>query len=348
MTKTFSLQALADALNATLLLRGGRSAADLVVGLAPLSVAGAQHLSFLHNSKYRRYLPMTQAAAVIIAPNEQQHCPESLTCLLTENPYFAYAKVATMFSVEPAQPKGIAISAVIGKNLQIADSASVGPQVVIGNDVKIGENSIIFPGCYIGDNSTIGDDCILYPSVTLYHGSILHNRVILHAGVVIGADGFGIAEHEGGWFKIPQLGRVVLHDAVEVGAQTTIDRGALGDTVLHCGVKLDNHIQIGHNVEIGEHTVIAACSGVSGSTKIGRFCKISGMVGVIGHAEIADGVVITGMTKVSKSLKRPGIYSSGTAVESHASWRKNATRFRQLDDLARRIALLEARLKAEE
>jgi UDP-3-O-[3-hydroxymyristoyl] glucosamine N-acyltransferase len=315
----------------------------IIQGIAPLSEAQSTHLAFLDNAKYRKFLTQTRAGAVIIHPSERENC--GVDVLLSSNPYVAYAKVAQLFANDPTIPQGIHPLAQIGHACHIAESASIGAHVVIGNDVTIGEGTVIFPGCYLGDGVTIGAHCVIHPRVTLYHDVVLHDRIIIHAGAVIGADGFGMANHQGEWLKIPQLGKVIIHDAVEIGANTTIDRGALGDTILHQGVKLDNQIQIGHNVEIGEHTAIAACSGVSGSTKIGKHCMISGMVGFTGHFEIADKVVITGMTMVSKSIKESGIYSSGTAIESHATWKKNAVRFRQLDEMARKIDKLERELE---
>lgn len=311
----------------------------MIVGIASLSSATAQELSFLDNPKYSKFLSATQAGAVIIHPREKAHCPTDV--LLTESPYVAYAKAAQLFAVQPAIPVGIHVSSVVGEGCHISPTAAISSSVVLGQGVRIGDHAIIYPGCYLGDNVVIGDHCILYPHVTLYHGVILHNHIIIHSGAVLGADGFGMANHQGEWLKIPQLGRVVIHDFVEIGANTTIDRGALGDTIIHRGVKLDNQIQVGHNVEIGAHTAIAACSGISGSTKIGKNCMISGMVGFTGHFEIADNVIITGMTMVSKSIKEPGIYSSGTAMESHETWLKNAVRFRQLDRMAKKLEKLE-------
>lgn len=314
----------------------------LINGLSPLQSANSSQLAFLDNPKYRKYLQSTKAGAVIVHPNEQEHCP--VDALLSDKPYVAYAKAAQLFEFKPTIAQGIHSSAVIGENCKIAKTASIAAGVVIADNVEIGEHTIIHPGCVVGEAVSIGKQCILWPNVTLYHGVKLGNEVIIHSSTVVGSDGFGMANQQGEWLKIPQIGTVIIHDKVEIGASTTIDRGALGDTIIHKGVKLDNQIQIGHNVEIGEHTAIAACSGVSGSTKIGKHCMISGMVGFTGHFEVVDNVIITGMTMVSKSITKPGIYSSGTAMEPHKQWLKNAVRFRQLDDMAKKVAQLEQQL----
>lgn len=313
-----------------------------ISGLAPLQAANSEQLAFLDNPKYRKFLRTTLAGAVILHPSEREHCP--VAALLSEQPYVTYAKAAQLFAFTPTVSTGIHPTAVIGNHCDIAANVSIGAYVVIADGVTIGEATTIHAGCVIGENVRIGKQCTLWPNVTLYHEVQIGNQVILHSGVVVGSDGFGMANQNGTWVKIPQLGTVILADDVEIGANTTIDRGALGNTVIGKGVKLDNQIQIGHNVEIGEHTAIAACSGVSGSTKIGKHCMISGMVGFTGHFEIADRVIITGMSMVSKGITQPGIYSSGTALEDHKSWRKNAVRFRQLDDMAKKISRLETAL----
>ena len=336
--KSFTLDEIAKFINAK--VKGDPN--KRITGLAALENAHDTQLSFLDNSKYRKFLSETKAGAIIIHPKDAENCLTNV--LLTESPYVAYAKVANMFAYEPSIQIGINSSSYIGKNCHIADSARIGANVVVADGVHIGENTIIHPGVVIGESVEIGHDCIIWPNVTLYHQVKICNNVIVHSGAVIGSDGFGMANEKGQWLKIPQLGSVVIHDNVEIGANTTIDRGALDDTIIGKGVKLDNHIQIGHNVVIGENTAIAACSGVSGSTKIGKNCMISGMVGFTGHFEIADRVVITGMTMVSKSIKEPGIYSSGTGLESHRTWRKNAVRFKQLDDMAKKIQTLEHQL----
>jgi UDP-3-O-[3-hydroxymyristoyl] glucosamine N-acyltransferase len=212
---------------------------------------------------------------------------------------------------------------------------------VIEAGVCIGAGTYVGPGCFIGQDSCIGQDSRLYANATVYAGVNIGARVILHSGAVIGADGFGFAPEKGRFIKIAQLGGVMIGNDVEIGANTTIDRGALGDTVIEEGVKLDNQIQVAHNVRIGAHTVVAACAGISGSSKVGRHCMIGGGVGIAGHLTIADGVHLTGMTLVTHDIREAGVYSSGTAIEPNKSWRRNVARFRQLDQWVKRIRELE-------
>jgi len=336
--KSFTLEKIAKYVNAE--IKGHKD--KKISGLAPLQSATKEQLAFLDNTKYRKYLKNTQAGAVIIHPAEVENCPTD--AIITEKPYVAYAKAATLFAYRTCLEKGIHPTAQVGNNCHIDDTARIGPNVIIEDGVSIGANTCIHAGVVIGEAVVIGDDCEIWPNVTIYHHVEIARQVVIHSGAVIGSDGFGMANQSGKWLKIPQLGSVIIHDEVEIGANTTIDRGSLGDTIINKGVKLDNQIQIGHNVEIGEHTAIAACSGVSGSTKIGKYCMISGMVGFTGHFEVADRVVITGQTMVSKPITEPGIYSSGTVMESHKSWRRNAVRFRQLDDMAKKIQKLETQL----
>jgi UDP-3-O-[3-hydroxymyristoyl] glucosamine N-acyltransferase len=261
------------------------------------------------------------------------------------DPYMGYAKAAQLFDASPIQTPGVHPLAVVGPDCVISPTASIGPYVVLGRGVQVGEHSVLHAGVIISDAVRIGSHTTIYPNVSVYHGVQIGDHVIIHSGAVIGADGFGMARNaRGEWLKIPQLGIVEIHDHVEIGANTTIDRGALENTVIGRGAKLDNQIQIGHNVVVGENTAMAACTGISGSTKVGKNCMISGMSGLAGHIEVADGTIITGMTKVTKSLTKPGIYSSGTVVESHKTWLRNAVRFRQLEDMAQRLAELEKKI----
>jgi len=312
----------------------------VISGIATLTSAKEDEISFLSNSKYEKFLSNTRAAAVILAPEQVPYC--LVDALVLSDPYLGYAKAAQLFDLAPSPSPGIHPTAVIGEDCHVADTASIGAYVVLGRGVSVGERTVIHPHVVLSDHVSIGNDCILYPQVSLYHHVSLGNGVIIHGGAVIGADGFGMARNEKGeWIKIPQLGTVEIQDQVEIGANTTIDRGALENTIIEKGVKLDNQIQIGHNVVLGENTAIAACTGISGSTKIGKNCMISGMVGFAGHLEIADGTIITGMTKVTKSIKKRGVYSSGTGIEPHETWLKNAVRFRQLEDMMQRLASLE-------
>ena len=318
-----------------------------ISGLATLASAGPGQLSFLANPKYRSALENTAAEAVIVAADMVETCP--CHCLVSDNPYISYARASQLFERRPAAMRaGIHASAVVSSTAVIDSSATIGANVTIADHVTIAADTYIGPGCVIGHNSVVGAGCLLHANVSVYHGVALGDRVIVHSGAVIGSDGFGFAPAEdrdsGGWIKIAQLGGVRIGDDVEIGAGTTIDRGALDDTVIGDRVVLDNQVQIAHNVELGDNTGIAGCTAVAGSTKIGKNCTIAGGVGIVGHLTIADGVHVTAMSLVTKSIDKPGAYSSGTGMMASAQWRKNAVRFSQLDDLARRVAELEKRL----
>ena len=264
--------------------------------------------------------------------------------MVVSDPYLGYARTAAILNPPLVTQGGIHPAASIAPGSTLHPSAAVGAGCVVEEGAAIGSQVVLGPGCYIGRGATIGDGSRLTANVTVCHGSVIGKRVQIQPGVVIGGDGFGLANDQGVWIKIPQLGRVVIGDDVEIGANTTIDRGALDDTVIEDGVKLDNQIQVAHNVRIGAHTVIAACTGISGSTRIGRRCVIGGGVGIVGHLEIADDVQITGMSFVHKSLPEAGVYSSGTPLEPTQQWRKNFIRFHKLDDLVRRVRHLESLL----
>lgn len=343
-SKRYSLNQLANIVSAE--IKNVSNPNEEIVGIAPLENAKVGYISFLHHSRYEKYLANTQASAVILTANFVEKCSKPV--LVCGNPYLAYAKLAQLFGETDPVSAGIHPSAVVVTNSHIDPTATIGPNAVIEENVSIGKNTIVGPGCVIGNGASIGNHCRLWANVTLYHDVKLGNNVQIHSGTVIGSDGFGYAHNGKEWIKIPQLGAVLIEDDVEIGAGTTIDRGALEDTVIGKGVKLDNQIQIGHNVTIGEYSIVAGCTGISGSVKIGKRCRISGMVGFTGHFEIADDVTITGMTMVSKSLDKPGVYSSGTVIEPHLQWRKNAVRFRQLDNMSRRLKQLEDLILKEE
>lgn len=314
-----------------------------VVGLASLTQASPGQISFLDNAHYRQYLATTKASAVILAAEDLSLCPTN--ALVTANPYLGYAKVAALFAPSVQVSAGVHASAMVAADCQIHPTASIGPFCVLGRGVVVGEGVIINAGCVIGEYTQIGAHSLLWANITIYHGVTIGERVIIHSGVVIGSDGFGIANDQGRWHKVPQLGKVKIGNDVEIGANTTIDRGALNDTVLEDGVKLDNQIQIGHNVHIGSHTAIAGCVGVAGSTKIGKYCLIGGGTGIGGHLEITDKVVITGMSRVTHSISVPGIYSSGSPIQTNREWRKNSVRLRQLDEMSRRLQRIEKMLQ---
>jgi UDP-3-O-[3-hydroxymyristoyl] glucosamine N-acyltransferase len=260
------------------------------------------------------------------------------------NPHAAFARAITLFHPEPSHPAGIDASARIDASSQVDPAASIGPGVVIGPGAHVGPRTRLDAGCVVGANVVIGSDGHLYPNVTLYHGCQLGDRVTVHAGAVIGSDGFGLAWDGDHWLKVPQVGRVLIGDDVEIGANTTIDRGALDDTIIEDGVKVDNLVQIAHNCRIGAHTAIAACSGLSGSTRIGRNCLIGGGAGTSGHLEICDGVTVSGATTVLKSIRDPGVYTSTQPHMPHEDWLKNAAQLRHLADMRERIRALEKKL----
>lgn len=320
---------------------GGRVEGDdcLISGVATLVKAHPGTISFLSSRTYRKYLKDTKASAVILQPEDLDLCPVS--ALVTENPYLIYARVAALLNPEQSIKSGLHPSAVIDESSKIDSSAWVGPNCTIGSGVTIGKNAVIGPGCVIENDTTIGESSKLTANITICHQSVIGRHVLIHPGVVIGSDGFGIANDEGIWVKVPQLGKVLIGDHVEIGANTTIDRGALEDTVLEEGVKLDNQVQIAHNVHIGAHTAIAGCVGIAGSTTIGAHCALGGAVGVLGHLDITDGVQITAMSLVTKSIKEPGTYSSGMPVQPGQEWNRNFARIKQLDDMARTLKRLE-------
>ncbi len=313
-----------------------------VTGICTLQQGVPGRLAFLANARYRRYLTETRAGAVILSPRDADASP--VPVLVCEDPYLAYARIAALFAPDDRGAAGVHPSAVVADDVELAEGVSVGPQAVVEQGARLGQGVYVGPGCVVGARARIGRDTRLVANVTVCHDVVLGQRVLVHPGVVIGGDGFGIARDGERWVKVPQLGSVAIGDDVEIGANTTIDRGAIGDTVIEEGVKLDNQVQIAHNVRIGAHTAIAAFVGISGSTVVGRRCLIAGAVGMVGHIEVTDDVVLTGRTTVSRSIARPGSYSSGTVMEPTRSWRKNSARFRHLDDLARRLMALEKKV----
>ncbi len=316
-----------------LALRGDGEAS--VSGVSTLAGAQSGQLSFLANPRYRSQLAETAAGIVIMRAEDANGYAG--TALLADDPYSAFARVSALFdSAEPVEP-GIHASAALHATAVVDVGAQIGPFVSIGARSRIGAHAVVGPGCVIGEDCIVGEGCSLGASVTLVKRVRLGKRVMVHPGAVLGADGFGLAMAGGRWIKVPQLGGVVVGDDCEIGANTTIDRGAIEDTVLEEDVRLDNQIQIGHNAHIGAHTAMAGCSAVAGSARIGRYCLIGGGAGVLGHLELCDRVVVTAMTLVTHSIREPGEYSSGTPLMDNRSWRKSAARFRQLDKLARRM-----------
>lgn len=325
---------------------GGRVEGDAgteVNQVATLDSAGPLQIAFLTNSKYRKQLESTNAAAVIVA--EPDAAVTTLSRIVCDNPYSYFAKLSALLNPLAVFAAGIHPSAVIGAGAKIAPSAHIAAHVTIGEGASIGEGCVIMSGCSIGANAVLGENTRLYPRVVVYHDCVLGNNVIAHSGAVVGADGFGIAMEAGAWLKIPQIGRALIGNDVEIGANTTIDRGALDDTVIEDGVKLDNQIQIAHNVRIGAHTAIAGCVGIAGSATIGRYCRIGGSAGILGHLSIADGVEISSFTLISKSIREKGVYSGIYPFSEKDSWLKNAAHLRHLDEMATRIKLLEKEIE---
>ena len=316
----------------------GDGAVD-IARMATLEDAGPGDIAFLSNPKYRGQLATTRAGAVIVAPDIARET--ALPKLVSANPYATYAKAATVLYPRAVAIPGVHRTAIVGEGARIAASATVGPFAVVGARTVIGERAQVGAACAIGDNVAIGDDVLLYPRVTVYDGCVVGARTTIHSGAVIGADGFGNAEEAGRWIKIPQVGRVIIGADVEIGANTTIDRGALGDTLIDDDVKLDNQIQIGHNCRIGTHTAIAGCTGIAGSVRIGRNCKIGGAAMIAGHLSIADGVIISAGTGIMGSINEPGTYTGIFPMMPYAEWKRVAVAMRRLVSLTARIKALE-------
>jgi UDP-3-O-[3-hydroxymyristoyl] glucosamine N-acyltransferase len=340
MTATITLGQLAEFLGAT--LRGPED--KQITGLATLQEAGPGQVSFLANPQYRKFLAITHAAAVLLKPADAEGYVGD--ALLIADPYLAYARISHLFDPKPKAAPGIHPTAVVADDAVVDAAASIGAYAVIESGAQIAAGVTIGAHCFIGARSVIGEGGWLAPRVTLYHDVRIGQRVVIQSGAVLGGEGFGFANQKGVWQKIAQIGGVTIGDDVEIGVNTAIDRGAMDDTRIGNGVKLDNQIQIAHNVQVGDHTAMAACVGISGSAKIGKHCMLAGGVGLVGHIEICDSVFITGMTMVTRSITEPGSYSSGTAMQPAAEWRKSAARIRQLDDMARRLQQLEKIVEA--
>ena len=313
--------------------------ADLVIEkLGTLEKATQNQLSFLANAKYQNQLAGTSAGAVIVKTEELAQLVDN--AIIVQNPYLAFAQISNLFVAPAHNWSGIHQSAVVSTNAIIAKNVTIAPNVVIDDDVVIGENAIIGAGSVIGRGVKIGQGSHIYPNVTLYHNVVIGDSCIIHSSAVIGADGFGFAPNNGVWEKINQLGSVIIGNNVEIGASTTIDRGAIENTQIGQGVKIDNQVQIAHNVIIGDNTAIAASTAIAGSTKIGSSCTISGGVCIAGHLELADHVHITGMSMISNSIAEAGSYSSGMGMEPTNKWRRTVARVRRIDEMAKQFAQL--------
>ncbi len=317
--------------------------------LSKIEEAVPHSVSFMGNIKYEPFLYSTNASVVIIGNDYRLKSKISPTLIRVNDPYKAFAKLLNAYEekINKVEHKGIIENpCFISNNSSIAENVSIGAFTYVGNQVKIGKNSTIHPGCYLGNNVEIGEDCILYPGVKIYRNCKIGNRVIIHANAVIGADGFGYTRNDDkSYTKISQIGNVIIEDDVEIGANTTIDSATLGSTIIRRGVKLDNLIQVAHNVEIGEHTAIASLVGISGSTKIGKRCVIAGQVGITGHVEIGDDITIGAQAGVTKSFTKPGMEILGAPAYEADESKKIFIATRRLPDLMKKIANLEAELE---
>ena len=309
--------------------------------VATLAEADAQSVAFVANPRYRTQLASTRAAVVVLDEASAAGCP--CAALISANPHATFARIAAVLHPAPAGTPGVHPSAIVAPGAQIDPTAHIGALCVIGAGVHIGARAYVGPQCLIEDGVQVAADVRLVGRVTLCRGVSIGERTVIQPGAVLGGDGFGFAQDAGRWLKVPQTGGVRVGVDVEIGSNTTIDRGAIEDTVIEEGAKLDNLIQIGHNVHIGAHTALAACVGVSGSTTIGRRCMIGGQVGIGGHLTICDDVIITGCTMVSHSVSRPGVYSGGIPLEEAHTWRRLVGRFKRLEALATRLKSLERR-----
>lgn len=337
--KSYTLRVLADHLNAD--VQGDDTVEISTVGT--LDGAGSGQISFLANSKYRSQLASSAASAILMTPKDAEDFVGN--AIVLNDPYVGFARIAQFLDTTPKAADSIhpsaqiAASAMLGEGVAIGANAVIGENVILGNDVQIGA------GCVVGQDSVIGSNTLLWANVTVYHDVHLGQDCIIHSGAILGSDGFGYANERGQWIKIPQTGGVRIGDRVEIGANTTVDRGAIDHTEIHDGVILDNQVQIAHNDIIGANTAIAGSTVVAGSVTIGKHCIIGGNCAISGHLSITDGVHITGSTNVTSVIREPGVYSSATVAMDNKLWRKNTVRFRQLDTLFQRVKALENNVK---
>jgi len=332
---------------------GGRLTGDAeteISGIAPLDAATASHITFLSNPKLRQQAAQTKAAALILSESDEPIIRATYTgaLIVTDNPYAYFARTAQFFAELQAIPvvPGVDPSARVHPDAQISPTAFVGPHVTVDAGAQIEGGAVIDAGCFIGRSARVGEQTHFYANVSFHAGCEIGRGGIIHSGAVIGADGFGFARENGVYIKIPQTGRVVIGNDVEIGANTTIDRGALADTVIEDGVKLDNQIQIGHNCHIGAHTAMAGCVGVAGSAKIGKYCTFGGAAMVLGHLTIADNVHISSGSLVSRSILEPGQYTGFYPLAKNAEWEKSAVIVRNLGTMREKIRDLEKTIKS--
>ncbi|CNF65694.1 UDP-3-O-(3-hydroxymyristoyl)glucosamine N-acyltransferase [Yersinia similis] len=319
---------------------------DLVItGIASMHSAQPEQITFLSNSRYRGQLVSCNAGAVVLTEADLPFC--KVAALVVENPYFTYARMAQIMDTTPQPAQDIAPSAVISPQATLGERVSVGANAVIESGVVLGDNVVIGAGCFIGKNTHIGAGSRLWANVSIYHEIVIGQNCLIQSGTVIGADGFGYANDRGNWIKIPQLGSVHIGDRVEIGACTTIDRGALDNTIIGNGVIIDNQCQIAHNVVIGDNTAVAGGVIMAGSLKVGRYCMIGGASVINGHMEICDKVTITGMGMVMRPITEPGLYSSGIPLQPNKMWRKTAALVMNIDGINKRLKAVERKIDKE-
>ncbi|KKM54667.1 UDP-3-O-(3-hydroxymyristoyl)glucosamine N-acyltransferase [Yersinia pestis] len=319
---------------------------DLVItGIASMHSAQPEQITFLSNSRYREQLASCNAGAVVLTEADLPFC--KVAALVVENPSFTYARMAQIMDTTPQPAQDIAPSAVISPQATLGEGVSVGANAVIESGVVLGDNVVIGAGCFIGKNTHIGAGSRLWANVSIYHEVVIGQNCLIQSGTVIGADGFGYANDRGNWVKIPQLGSVHIGDRVEIGACTTIDRGALDNTIIGNGVIIDNQCQIAHNVVIGDNTAVAGGVIMAGSLKVGRYCMIGGASVINGHMEICDKVTITGMGMVMRPITEPGLYSSGIPLQPNKMWRKTAALVMNIDGINKRLKAVERKIDKE-
>lgn len=314
--------------------------------VANLETAGSGEISFLSDSKYQSFLPQTAASAVLVKAADLSVCQTN--ALVVKDPYVGFARVAQLLDSTPQPAVDIHPTAVIAADVQLGQNVAIGPHAVIESGVVLGDDVAIGPGCFVGKNSRLGKGSRLWANVTIYHNVEIGDACLIQSGTVIGADGFGYANERGEWIKIPQVGKVILGNRVEIGASTTIDRGAIDDTIIADNVIIDNQCQIAHNVEVGYGTAIAGGTVIAGSAKIGKYCIIGGAAVINGHIQVCDQATITGMAMVMRSISEPGIYSSGVPAQSNKEWRKMAARVLHIDEMHKRLNQLEKRIEDQE
>ena len=331
----FRLEQLAEQLGATLYGDGEL----IITGVASMKSATQGQITFLSDKKFQNNLSSCDASAVVMTEDSLKYW--SGAALIVKDPYLCYAKLAQILDTTPLPAKDIADSAVIDSTAQLGKNVAIGANAVIESGVVLGDNCVIGAGCFIGKDTIIGAGTKLWSNISIYHNCVIGENCLIQSGTVIGADGFGYANDKGKWIKIPQLGRVVIGNNVEIGASTTIDRGALDDTVIGNGVIIDNQCQIAHNDIIGDHTAVAGGVIMAGSLTIGRHCLIGGASVINGHMEICDQVTVTGMGMVMRPITEPGVYSSGIPLQQNKVWRKTASLVLHIDEMNKRLKALE-------